>query len=579
LRAASLIRRSAALRCTLRIALLFCSVEGSLALAARISVGLGLGGSVTGAVVCVGDSNTHGMGAPPGRSYPDQLRELLAAEGRPHRVLNLGVIGMPSELVVARLEAALENGVPDCVVFLAGQNDFRQRDRLLGADAGRALPAETRSGLRRLRTVRLLETAWRVATGDVDRAEFGAAVEPWLEIERMPANERAAAHARARDGSAADLFPWIAFEWAREEAGEARADFERLLARPDFAPHRGDFTLPVECYRFELALLCGEAAPPPDVHAPELADHYSGFAAAYAALAAGRLDDAALRFAALPGADAKTWRGAYLRVHAAWVDLMRRDWTAARARLDAALADLEALGRPRPAELHALAGATLARLFGDPEFTLAAEPAARREQRDQLLRDDGHADGRAWLLAVEWIDAQKRGDRDALAALARRAEPLLRAVAAATPLRWLAEHPDADFEQVRASVALPPPRAAWLGVKGSFFRDMDVSELTRLTTPAFQRLAELARRDGFALVVSTYLDYEKPVPNDRLRAFARTEGFPLVDLEAVYSVEELGADGKRRYFSSDRSHPDEAGYGLMARALLPVVHDLLARRR
>jgi lysophospholipase L1-like esterase len=181
------------------------------------------------------------------------------------------------------------------------------------------------------------------------------------------------------------------------------------------------------------------------------------------------------------------------------------------------------------------------------------------------------------MAAVEWIDALEDSTPASRRAAEERAAAILAHARPATPLHWLAAHRDCDFDGARRGIDLPPPRASWLGVATPFFKDMRPADLERVTAPAFGRLAALARRDGFPLVILTYLDFEKSVPSDCLRAFARTGGFPLVDLEAAYPLTELGADDKRRYFSSDRSHPNAAGYGLMARALLPRILELVER--
>jgi len=232
----------------------------------------------------------------------------------------------------------------------------------------------------------------------------------------------------------------------------------------------------------------------------------------------------------------------------------------------------------RPAERHALAGAALARLFEDAGFVLGEASTARRERWRVLLDEEGHDDGRAWMAAAEWVDALKRDDAAAARAAADRARPLLARLPARTPLHWLAEHPDAGFAQAREELELAPPRAAWLGVLRIFFRSMDPEELARATAPAFDRLAQLQQRGGFPVVLLTYLDCEKSVPSDRLRAFAGKRGFPLADLQALHPAAELLSDGKRRYFVVDRSHPNEAGYRLMANAALPLVRAALATR-
>jgi hypothetical protein len=114
-------------------------------------------------------------------------------------------------------------------------------------------------------------------------------------------------------------------------------------------------------------------------------------------------------------------------------------------------------------------------------------------------------------------------------------------------------------------------------VKTALLRAISGDGLAQLTAPAYERLVGLAKQRGFPIVVLTYLDYESAIPNEILRRFAEAQLLPLVDLEEHYGIEELSAAGKSRHFSGDRNHPNESGYGLMARAVAPVVLDLLRR--
>jgi len=58
---------------------------------------------------------------------------------------------------------------------------------------------------------------------------------------------------------------------------------------------------------------------------------------------------------------------------------------------------------------------------------------------------------------------------------------------------------------------------------------------------------------------------------ERLRRLAAEREWPLVDLERRWTRPVLAADDKSRYFIPDRAHPNEAGYGLVARAVFEVM--------
>lgn len=79
--------------------------------------------------VALGDSMTQGIGASaPDRGYVGQLRDHLAAAGRPHRLVNLAVTGARvHDLVVHQLpalEALVARGeVPDLLTVVIGSND------------------------------------------------------------------------------------------------------------------------------------------------------------------------------------------------------------------------------------------------------------------------------------------------------------------------------------------------------------------------------------------------------------------------------------------------------------------------
>ena len=86
------------------------------------------------AVLALGDSITHGTGAPPEAAFPAQLAALSG-----WRVINGGVPGDTSAQALQRLPALLAEHMPALVIVSLGGNDFLRR-----------LPeAETQANLRR----------------------------------------------------------------------------------------------------------------------------------------------------------------------------------------------------------------------------------------------------------------------------------------------------------------------------------------------------------------------------------------------------------------------------------------------
>ena len=70
-------------------------------------------------IVAFGDSLTAGVGAPPGKSYPDQLSKLLGVP-----IVNAGRSGERTDEGIRRLPAVLTQYKPDLLILEEGANDL-----------------------------------------------------------------------------------------------------------------------------------------------------------------------------------------------------------------------------------------------------------------------------------------------------------------------------------------------------------------------------------------------------------------------------------------------------------------------
>jgi lysophospholipase L1-like esterase len=566
--------RSVGIRWGLRVLLALVATELSFRLVAFAQTRWLAGrAQIDGAIVCLGDSNTFGVGAPRGRSWPDQLRELLVHDGCDRPVANLALPGQSSAKAVDRLEERLPDGVPACVLLLAGVNDGVSEFDVDGlversGGAGRFL-----GGLLRASTTwRMLETGWHVLRGDLARPEFGAARriahDPnVVSLEDWPSELQ---HAR-EDGRSA-LFACLVKAWWAERADLASEAWRELAARPDFDALASRFLLPREAYEWELRWLQGETPPflPLSVR-KGLRGTYARFTLGCAALAEQQTDVARKAFARVAKDDDPRWQRGFVPMHVAWSLLLDRDWAAALAAFDAALADRSQ--RPAvPALAWLLAGgACCAALSSDTPSLASWQSQHAAGWRECFARSDPetHRLAREWALVADEIERRKTGGEPPAA---RSRASRLDAPATAA-LRWLLCHPEAPFDATRASLPLEPPRASWIGPLRLFLPPVVDVGLDERMAASCRRLAELSRRFGFRVVVVTYLDPALEPIDARLRREAEGAGWPLVDLPRRYDRAELEADAKFRYFSADHSHPNEAGYGLMASAVLEALRE------
>lgn len=110
-------------------------------------------------ILCLGDSHTYGVYYQPEQAYPGQLQGLLDGRvpGR-FRVVNLGVPGMNSSQVRARLPAWLDRYRPSTIVFSGGINNlWNVSDTAL---SGRSLLARAVQSLRVYRLMRIVAASF-----------------------------------------------------------------------------------------------------------------------------------------------------------------------------------------------------------------------------------------------------------------------------------------------------------------------------------------------------------------------------------------------------------------------------------
>lgn len=72
-------------------------------------------------ILCIGDSFTFGIGAPTGKSYPEQLKQLIEENEKTNvRIINAGVCAGNTTQMLENVQPLLRNYKPDAVVMLFG---------------------------------------------------------------------------------------------------------------------------------------------------------------------------------------------------------------------------------------------------------------------------------------------------------------------------------------------------------------------------------------------------------------------------------------------------------------------------
>jgi lysophospholipase L1-like esterase len=553
-----------------RLLLVFLAIEASLrggaSLVARF---VAPSRACDGSIACVGDSNTFGVGATNGRSYPDQLQGLLRDAGSSRRVVNLAFPGLKSTLALDRLERQLGEATPSCVLFLAGVNDrlydYRLESRPACPPSDETNGCSLLAGLRHCMTWRVGEAAIALLRGDVARADLGGQSDEEIDPDALDLRDWDCGYPAARRRGANAIFPWLVKAWSEEQPELATVAWHDLAALPGFDELVHRLLLPRAAYEWELAWLLGQPAEP---LAPRglsgFAREYASLTLACADLERGNVAHAHELLAASAARGDPCWRE-FAKLHAAWVLLLERRFDEAATVLTRNLDEMPPVAEP-VARSGTIAGAVLASALSRDPGTLGRFKDAHERLLRECCTPRQSRWTQEWLAVAKLVETQRRGDERgrerALAEVKQHLDP-----PTSRPLRWLLEHPEASAQTVLAELPLEPVRASWIGPRLYFREPLGGEELERRLAASFERLARLQERHGFRVVVLTYLNYERAEPNGCLHKLAAKHQWPLVDLPARYGSHELGRDDKRRYFAADRAHPNEEGYGLMARGV------------
>ena len=183
-------------------------------------------------VMCVGESTTA-MGGK--HAYPTQLEQVLLERSTDHeyRVINVGVGGADTAMLLAQLPANLETYQPHVVVAMMGGNDMIGK-RAPGVPnwdlplPATATPLEDRSGFpRTLKTYRLAELLWFYVQREGEGVDLAEAAGPELPADAAHGDEiwsRAprpgVAHGPDNYYSESSRPPAVAEAWALVAAGD-----------------------------------------------------------------------------------------------------------------------------------------------------------------------------------------------------------------------------------------------------------------------------------------------------------------------------------------------------------------------
>lgn len=528
MRAAQVVRQT--LLSLLAAVVLLGVLEGALWVAAELYAGRPTHGAD---VLCIGDSNTQGIGASADAAYPAQLQRLLRQRGMEYTVSNEGVSGFPLRRMLDRMRDALEKGPARYVVLMGGINDVGRPDVRLWN--------QRRQGLRRLRLVRFVALAWHYLRWGSEHARktyYFAALDPF-EMQMLGHGAEAVARVQAKsEKDDRDYYFLLTEQWRTGHHSGTRELFEDMLRAPPVYGIAGTLRLPIDFYRWELAMLAGEASSPPSVHDPgsSLQHALRKFAQFHQSLRERRFDEALHLLRDAEDAEAEPYFTTYCQLWRAWVSLIRGDVGTAHS-LGLAVLERARDLNPHIGLDHSLALVALTWLLLDPSNTLPPPVQGwhglRREAREEWAH--GSDDGRAWMDLAATMNEGKR-----------QLEPRLPRIPflAPTYLRTLLKPPDADFLRAHLEREIRP-------------------------------FVALQRQHRFTLILSTYLDERNRLLNEGLVAAARVHGLKVVDLQARYG-DLLHGPGRRAFFSEDDHHPNAEGYALVAEAVAEAITELEA---
>jgi tetratricopeptide (TPR) repeat protein len=509
------------------------------------------------AVLCVGDSFTYGLGAPRGRSYPDQLEARLSEQlpGRSVAVVNRGILSASSNVVLGELERSLPAARWDAVVVLAGgTNTLRPPGRGGSSEPPPPLPGEALGGRPSLRLLRLLPGLRDDLRGEqlrrmAQEGDLGQGFDTAARSLRSPpgAPEPAPCAAQAEGWCARGA--WLQ---AQGWAGLARRAYERAAqAQPDCAG----------AYRGLLhAAISLRDAPALRDAAERWAHHRPADPDASGLLLSLLLDSGELAEAELLLAD-RAADGS-----ASFTDLRwRAELATRRGEVDRAEDAWRALSTDANQVCDAHLGLVRVAL-------VRGERALAEERFDALLaQPDRDCDRPGMLLSAACgLDRAERA-RELLGELLAR-DPrswsgLLYAAAACTRAE--------DLPAIRGLLEAH-------GIRGSHLDEVvqGVGVGRRLYDPTLEvnleeigAMQELADGADVPLLVLTY-PYPSAI-NAGIRELAVSRGIQVVDVEVAMQARLVAGEPRDRYFVGDgddpilgNDHCSAQGYGLMADQVL-----------
>ncbi|MBU0635324.1 MAG: hypothetical protein KKA52_09765, partial [Candidatus Omnitrophica bacterium] len=112
-------------------------------------------------VLCLGNSNTYGLGAAPEESYPKQLERLLKSYcARKTTVINEGIPSYNTAQILERMPRLIKEIKPDLIILWAGGGNFWNSWGYKQYKEGKTLKARMYNFLYRIRLFKLAKLIW-----------------------------------------------------------------------------------------------------------------------------------------------------------------------------------------------------------------------------------------------------------------------------------------------------------------------------------------------------------------------------------------------------------------------------------